>query len=101
MEMNAAHVGGPGPGFPCSLLPGTLSSRGPPLSLVFRTEGVWRRCNQFIETAEFLIRAFPSQSYNAGGAGLGWTSGWPRRNVYAACSDCVVVLALGELVAWQ
>ena len=29
MEMIAAHGGGPGQGFPCSLLPGTLSSRGP------------------------------------------------------------------------
>ncbi len=24
-----------------------------------------------------------------------------RENVYAACSDCVVVLALGDLVAWR
>jgi hypothetical protein len=55
MEMNAAHGGGPHQGFPCSLLPGTLSSRGDPLSLVFRTEGVCRRYNQFIETSEFLI----------------------------------------------
>ena len=44
----------PDQGFPCPLLPGSLSSRG---SLVFRTEDVWLRCNQFIETAEFLIRA--------------------------------------------
>jgi hypothetical protein len=28
-------------------------------------------------------------------------SGWFLRNVYAACSDCVVVLALRELVAWE
>jgi hypothetical protein len=66
MEMNAAHGGGPHQGFPCSLLPGTLSSRGDPLSLVFRTEGVCRRYNQFIETSEFLIRVSPSHSYNAG-----------------------------------
>jgi hypothetical protein len=52
MEMIAAHVGGPGQGFPCSLLPGSLSSRGPPPSLVFRTEDVWLRCNQFIETID-------------------------------------------------
>jgi hypothetical protein len=38
-------------------------------SLVFRTEDVWRRCNQFIETAEFLIRVSPSHSYNTGRAG--------------------------------
>ena len=44
--------------------------------LVFRTEDVWRRCNQFIETAEFLIGVSPSHSYNAGRAGLGWMSGW-------------------------
>jgi hypothetical protein len=90
MEMNAAHGVGPHQGFPCSLLPGTLSSWGPPLSLVFRTEGVWRRCNQFIETAEFLIRVSPSHSYNAGRAGIGWMSGWFLKNVYAACSDYVV-----------
>ena len=71
MEMNAAHGGGLHQDFPCSLLPGTLSSWGPPQSLVFRTEDVWRRCNQFIETAEFLIRVSPSHSYNAGRAD-GW-----------------------------
>ena len=62
MEMNAAHGGGLHQGFPCSLLPGSLSSRGPgpPLSLVFRTEDVWQRCNQFIETSEFLIGVSPS-----------------------------------------
>jgi hypothetical protein len=42
------------------------------MSLVFRTEDVWLRCNQFIETVEFLIRVFPSHSYNAGRTGLGW-----------------------------
>jgi hypothetical protein len=46
------------------------------LSLVLRTEDVWQRCNQFIDTAEFLIRVSPSHSYNAGRAGLGWMSGW-------------------------
>jgi hypothetical protein len=58
-------------------------------------------CNQVIETSEFLIRISPSHSYNADRAGLGWMSGWFLRNVYAACSDCVVVLALRELVAWE
>jgi hypothetical protein len=61
---------------------------------VFRTEDVWQRCNQFIETAEFSIRVSPSHSYNAGRAGLGWMVGWFQGNVYATCSDCVVVLAL-------
>jgi len=28
MEMIADHVGGPGQGFPCSILSGTLSSQG-------------------------------------------------------------------------
>ena len=28
-------------------------------------------------------------------------NGWFWRNVYDACSDCVVVLALRELVAWE
>jgi hypothetical protein len=69
-------------GFPCSSLPDTLSIRGPPQSLVFRTEEVWRRGNQLVETAEFhqstvskfLIRVSPSHSYNVGRAGLGWMS---------------------------
>jgi hypothetical protein len=80
--MIAAHGGGHGQGFPCSLLPGALSSvcwlfivTGSLLSLVFRTEDVWQRCNQFIETAEFLIRVSPSHSYNADSAGLGWMGG--------------------------
>jgi hypothetical protein len=34
--------------------PGSFESRGL-LSLVFRTENVWLRCNQCIETSEFLI----------------------------------------------
>jgi hypothetical protein len=72
--MIAAHVGGAGQGFPCSLLSGTLSGLGSLLSLVFRTEDVWLRCNQVIETSEFLIRVSPSHSYNAGRAGLGWVS---------------------------
>ena len=55
-----------------------------------------QRYNQFIETAEFSIRVSPSHSYNACRAGLGWASGWPGRDVYAACSDYVGFLALGE-----
>ena len=66
--------------------PGLFRVKGSLLSLVFRTEDVWLRCNQVIETSEFLIRVSPSHSYNAGKTGLGWTSGCPRRNVYAACS---------------
>ena len=64
---------------PARSYPGLLRvSRGPPPSLVFRTEDVWLRCNQFIETAEFSIRVCvsPSHPYNADRAGLGWMSGW-------------------------
>jgi hypothetical protein len=50
--------------------PELLRVTGPLLSLVFRTEDVWQRYNQFIETAEFSIRVSPSHSYNAGRAGL-------------------------------
>ncbi len=57
--------------------PGPLLVTGPLLSLVFRTEDVSQRCNQFIETVEFSIRASPSHSYNAGRVGLGWMGGWP------------------------
>jgi hypothetical protein len=28
-------------------------------------------------------------------------AGWLRENVYAASSDCVVILALGDLVTWR
>ena len=49
--------------------------QGTLLSIVFRTEDVCQRCNQFIETPEFLIRVSPSHTYNADGAGLGWMSG--------------------------
>ena len=44
---------------PARSYPGLLRvSRGPPPSLVFRTEDVWLRYNQFIETAEFSIRVY-------------------------------------------
>jgi hypothetical protein len=68
---------------------------------VFRTEDVWQRRNQFIETAECLIRVSPSHSYNAGRAGFGWVGGWLKGNVYATSSDCVEVLTLADLVAWR
>jgi hypothetical protein len=54
---------------------GLFRVTGSLLQLVFRTEDVWQRCNQFIETAEFLIRVSPSHSYNADRVGLGWMSG--------------------------
>jgi hypothetical protein len=68
-----------------------LRVTGSLLSLVFRTEDVWQRYNQFIETAGLSIRVSPSHPYNAGRAALGWGDGWLRGNVYAASSDCVVV----------
>ena len=83
---------------PALSYPGLFRVKGSLLSLVFRTEDVWLWCNQVIETSEFLIRVSPSHSYNADRVGLGWMSRWFLRNVYAACSDCVVVWALGELV---
>jgi hypothetical protein len=86
---------------PALSYPGLFRVTGSLLSLLFRTEDVWQRCNHFIETAVFLIRVSPSHSYSAGRAGLGWMCGLLRGNVYAACSDCVVVLALGDLVAWR
>ena len=54
-DERACVVGGPRQGFPgpCSLLPGFLSSRGPPLSLVFRTEDVQR--SQSIEAIGFPL----------------------------------------------
>jgi hypothetical protein len=77
--------------------PPTGSSASPSLALFhFPTEDVWQRCNQFIETAEFLIRVSPSQSYNADRVGLGWMSGWSGGDVFAACSDCAVGRGGGE-----
>ena len=61
---------------PARSYPELFRVKGTLLSLVFRTEDVWQRCNQFIETAEFLIRVSPSHSYNAGRAGLGWMGGY-------------------------
>jgi hypothetical protein len=69
--MNAAHVGGHGKGFPALSYQELFQVTGPLLSLVFRTEDVWQRCNQFIETAGLSIRVSPSHPYNAGKAGLG------------------------------
>jgi hypothetical protein len=59
---------------PARSYPELFRVMGSLLSLVFRTEDVWQRCNQLIETAEFLIRVSLSHSYNAGRAGLGWAS---------------------------
>jgi hypothetical protein len=37
---------------------------------------VWQRYNQYTEiVSELSIRVFPSHSYNAGRAGLGWGLG--------------------------
>jgi hypothetical protein len=82
---------------PALSYPGLFRVTGPLLSLVFRAEDVWQRCNQFIETAEFLIRVSPSHSYNANRAGLGWMGGWLWGNVYAACNDYVVGFVVGKV----
>jgi hypothetical protein len=55
--MNATQGGGYARSYPEPFL-----VTGPLLSLVFRTEDVWQRCNQFIETPEFSIRV-SSHSY--------------------------------------
>jgi hypothetical protein len=60
---------------PARSYPELFRVTGTLLWLVFRTEDVCQRCNQFIETAEFLIRVSPSHSYNADRVGLGWMSG--------------------------
>ena len=55
----AAHVGGPGAlakVSPARSYPGLFRVKESLLSLVFRTKDVWLRCNQVIETSEFLIR---------------------------------------------
>ena len=49
---------------PALTYPGFFRITGPLLSLVFRTEDVWQRRNQVIETAERLIRVSPSHSHN-------------------------------------
>jgi len=49
-EMIAAHGGGHGKGFPALSYPELIRVTGPRLSLVFRTEDVWQRYNQYTET---------------------------------------------------
>ena len=44
---------------PARSYPDLFRVTGSLLSLVFWTEDVWQRCNQFIETTEFLIRVSP------------------------------------------
>ena len=44
---------------PARSYPELFRVTGPPLSLVFRTEDVWQRYNQFIETAGALNQGFP------------------------------------------
>ena len=56
--------------------PELLRVTGPLLSLVFQTEDVWQRYNQFQNVSEFSIRVSPSHSYNIDRVGLGWMSGW-------------------------
>ena len=75
---------------PARSYPELFRVTGPLLSLVFRTEDVWQKCNQLIETTGLSIRVSPSHPYNAGRAGFGWMRGWLRRNVYVVYSDCVV-----------
>ena len=57
--MNAAHVGGHGKGFPDLSYPELFGVTGPLLSLVFRTEDVCQRYNQFIETFRGSQSGFP------------------------------------------
>ena len=99
--MIAAHGGGHGKGFPARSYPELFRVTGPLLSLVFRTEEVWQRYNQFIETFRGSQSGFPllTPTMQAGQDSDG--GGWIRGNVYAASSDCVVVLALRDLVAWR
>ena len=58
-EMIAAHGGGHGKGFPARSYPELFRFTGPLLSLVFRTEDVWQRYNQFIETFQSSQSGFP------------------------------------------
>ena len=57
--MIAGYVGGHGKGFPALSYPGLFRVTGPLLSLVFRTEDVWQRYNQYRKVSEFSIKGFP------------------------------------------
>jgi len=100
--MTAAHGGGHGRGLP-GLAPIRNSSelRGLCCRSCFGPRTCGRSITNSSKRAGLSIRVSPSHPYNAGRAGLGWWSGWLQRNVYTACSGCVVVLALRELVAWE
>ena len=57
--MTAAHVGGHDKGFPGLSYPELFRVTGPLLSLVFRTEDVWQRYNQYTETFRSSQSGFP------------------------------------------
>jgi hypothetical protein len=67
---------------PARSYPELFRVTGPLMSLVFRTEDVWQRYNQFIETFRSSQSGFLLHSYNADSddisSGLGWGGGgWP------------------------
>jgi len=95
--MNAAHGGGHGLGLPW-LAPIRNSSelRGLCYRSCFGPRTCVRGITNYRNVLGLSIRVSPSHPYNAGSAGLGWGGGRHRENVYAACSDYVGFLALGE-----
>ena len=83
---------------PARSYPELFQVTGPLQSLVFRTEDVWQRCTNFIETAgsqsgfPLLTPTMQSGQDSEGGGGR------HRGNVYAVCSGCVVVYGVGGQV---
>ena len=100
--MNAAHGGGHGLGFPrLAPIRNSCELRG----LCYRSYFGPRTCGRGITNSSkrvgLSIRVSPSHPYNAVRAGLGWMRGWLRRNVYDACSGCVVFFGISTyLSSW-
>jgi hypothetical protein len=79
--------------FPARPYPGFFRITGPLLSLVFRTEDVWQRYNQFRKRFGALNQGFPLSLLQCshGRTRMGGVGGLDG-NVYAACRGCVVFL---------
>jgi hypothetical protein len=84
---------------PARSYPELFRVTGPLLSLVFRTEDVCQRYNQYTGTFRSSQSEFPllTPTMHAGqDSDGGWVSQRKLRNVYAASSDCVVFLWLAR-----
>ena len=95
--MTDAHVGGHCWGLPgLPPIPNSCELRGLCCRSCFGPRTCGRGINKFIEAFRGSESGFPLLR-----AGLGWMRGWLRRNVYDACSGCVVFFGISTyLSSW-